>query len=148
MLLKLSIVALIVSMGALEARSIAKRPQPTQKDTKKEVSPFKSINSEAQFTALTKDQGPQVVVFVADWCTACNSHLSALEAVSKNYPTAQIYTFDVGNDSYKEFRNKMEIRSFPTTIFMQKGTKQLERGSMGEEEITMRLKELETSKKK
>ena len=151
MFVRMSVITLIASMGALEAaRQSGKKVQPAaQKESaKKETSEFRTISSEAQFTSLTKEQTPKVVVFIADWCTARDSHLEALERTAKNYPAAQIYTFDVGNDSYKEFRSKWEIRSFPTTLFLVKGTKQLERGSMSEAELKTQLDGLVNAKKK
>lgn len=102
------------------------------------------IKDVAAYRDIIKKQGPKVIVFSSTTCTACDSHMQALDEAAKKHPKVAFYSFDVGD--LPDLRKELEIKYYPTTHFLPLG-KKIDR-SMGAAEIEEILYELVNGKKK
>lgn len=102
------------------------------------------IKDVASYREIVKKQGPKVIVFSSVTCTACDSHMQALDEVAKKYPQVGFYSFDVGDLS--DLRKELGIKYYPTTHFLPNG-KKFDR-SMGAAELDETVYELVHGKKK
>lgn len=74
-----------------------------------------------EYRELVKSQGPKVIVFSSSTCSACDSHMQALEEVAKSYPQVRYFSFNV--EDLPDLRKELEIKYYPTTHFLPNGKK-------------------------
>jgi len=104
----------------------------------------KEIKDVAMYREIVKKQCPKVIVFSSVTCTACESHMQAIEEVSRAYPQAEFYKFDL--TELGDLRKELGIKYYPTTHFLPSGPK-IDR-SMGAAELDDTVYELIHGKKK
>jgi thiol-disulfide isomerase/thioredoxin len=103
-----------------------------------------SIKDVKEYREVVKSQGPKVIVFSSSTCTACDSHMQALEEVAKNYPQVGYFSFNV--EDLPDLRKELDIKYYPTTHFHPSG-KKFDR-SIGSAEFDEILYESVNGKKK
>jgi thioredoxin 1 len=74
--------------------------------------------NESNFEEKTKE-GLVVVDFWADWCGPCKMFSPIVESVSRSFPQAKFFKFDV--EESKNLSIHLEVRSIPTTIVYKDG---------------------------
>ncbi len=70
--------------------------------------------SRYDFSEEIKLSKSSVVVFMAPWCSFCESLLKICEAVEKLSPETKFYKVNIEENS--ELASKYEVKSVPTTI--------------------------------
>jgi thiol-disulfide isomerase/thioredoxin len=104
------------------------------------VADIKDVRS---YRNIINTQGPKIIVLSSATCTACDSHMQALNLVAKRHPNLTFYKFDVGD--LPDLRKELEIKYYPTTVFLPLG-KKIER-SMGVAEFEEIIHEVTNGKK-
>ncbi|MEX0940715.1 MAG: FAD-dependent oxidoreductase [Candidatus Babeliales bacterium] len=83
-----------------------------------QISMLKS-NDEFQ-QAITKNQGPVVLDFYADYCPSCMRMLPDLEVVAHNFAD-QVTFYKVDMDSAQELATQLHVKSIPTLLVFEDG---------------------------
>lgn len=79
---------------------------------------MKSIRSNKQFNALTRQDKPYVLDFYADWCGPCKQLLPTVEKLAEEYKD-EVEILKVNIDDQRQLAKMFGIRSIPALFFMQ-----------------------------
>lgn len=78
---------------------------------------IQEINTE-EYDAMDKN-GPMLLEFYSKTCGPCKMLAFVLKDISKNNPDFRMFTIDF--DENKELKERLEVKGFPTMLFMKDG---------------------------
>lgn len=78
---------------------------------------IQEVNTE-EYDAMDKN-GPMLLEFYSKTCGPCKMLAFVLKDISKNNPDFRMFTIDF--DENKELKERLEVKGFPTMLFMKDG---------------------------